>query len=123
MDDMKLIVKILGLIREMEKSGEYNSAVFSEKCLKCPQRQIDTLAFKLKKAGYIDGLMTTEDIDNCDNMILWQYSSPEVTLSGIEYMNENSAFKNAKEQLKELGAAGASAMASGLLNRFFQQGG
>lgn len=122
MDDMKLIVKILGLIREMEKTGEYNSAVFSEKCLKCPQRQIDTLALKLKKAGYIDGLITTEDIDNCGNTILWQYSSPEVTLSGIEYMNENSAFKKAKEQLAELGVAGTSAMASSLLGRFIQGG-
>lgn len=120
MDDMKLIVKILGLIREMEKSGEYNSAVFSEKCLKCPQRQIDTLALKLKKAGYIDGLITAEDIDNCESMILWQYSSPEVTLPGIEYMNENGAFKKAKEQLTELGAAGASAMANTLLGRFLQ---
>lgn len=122
MDDMKLIVKILGLIREMEKTGEYNPAVFSEKCLKCPQRQIDTLALKLKKAGYIDGLITTEDIDNCGNTILWQYSSPEVTLSGIEYMNENSAFKKAKEQLAELGVTGASAMASSLLGRFIQGG-
>lgn len=122
MDDMKLIVKLLGLIREMEKSGEYNPAIFSEKCLKCPQRQIDTLALKLKRAGYIDGLITTEDINNCENMVLWKYSTPEVTLSGIEYMNENSAFKKAKEQLAELGVAGASAMASSLLGRFLQGG-
>lgn len=98
MDDMKLIVKILGLIREQEKEGVYNAIVFSEECLKCPQRQIDTLALKLKKAGYIDGLLTTEDINNCENMVLWQHSKPEITLSGIEYMNENSAFRKAKEQ-------------------------
>lgn len=118
MDDMKLIVKILGLIREQEKEGVYNTIVFSEECLKCPQRQIDTLALKLKKAGYIDGLLTTEDINNCKNMLLWQHSKPEITLSGIEYMNENSAFRKAKEQLKELGITSATAMASNLLTRF-----
>lgn len=119
MDDMKLIVKILGLIREMEKAGGYNSSCFSEKCLKCPQRQIDTLALKLKQAGYVDGLITTEDINSCENAVLWQYSTPTVTLLGIEYMNENSAFNKAKKQLAELGAVSASAMANGLLGRFF----
>lgn len=119
MTDMKLIVKLLGIISEQEKAREYNPLMFNEHCIGCPQAQIDCLAKKLQDAGYVSGLMTTEDIDNCDdNLILWELSKPSITLAGIEYMETNSAFLKAKKSLSEAMISTGKTAISILLGRF-----
>lgn len=121
MNSMKLIVKIMGLVSEQEKSREYNPNVFNTHCLGCPQSEIDGIAIKLQNAGYIEGLMTTEDIDNADDSVLWAYSRPTVTIKGIEYMETNNAFNKVKSNLKSAAQVVTNAAAKALLNRFLME--
>lgn len=121
MNSMKLIVKILGLVSEQEKAKKYNPNVFTSHCLGCQQSEIDGIAMKLQNAGYIEGLMTTEDIDNADDAVLWACSHPAVTIAGIEYMETNSAFNKVKGDMRTAMQIGANAAANALLNKFLME--
>ena len=110
MSDMKTIVRLLTAIRTAEEKPVWDPAYVSEKVLKTSERERDILAVKLQKAGLIEGLITTEGIDNAPkNTVLWEQSEPEVTLKGIEYMETDSAFLKAA---KEIGKAGVGIAAS-----------
>lgn len=115
MDNMKLTAKILLLISESENEGKHDPMVYSESCLKCPQRQIDACVIRLKNAGYVDGLYTTENIDNCEDSVLWGCSKPRLTLAGVEYMSSNDSFRKAKEELRKFMAESTGAFAAHLL--------
>lgn len=105
MNDFKVIARLLGAIRSCE-GGPFNVAAVSPEALGTTERQRDVLAVKLQNAGKISGLITTEDIDNAPLMVLWEQSSPEVTLEGLEYIATCDPLKSAA---KELVAASTSA--------------
>lgn len=104
MNDMKTIVRLLTAIRAAEERPVWDPSFVSEKVLKASARERDILACKLQKAGLIEGLITTEGIDNAPkNTVLWEQSEPEVTLKGIEYMETDSTFLKAAKEIGKMG--------------------
>ena len=119
MDDFKIIVRLLAAIRASETERTFNPALVDEKVLRTTAAKRDNLAIKLQKAGYVDGLITTEDIDNAPLEVLWNLSKPEVTLSGLEYLQENKAVKKAGQEIKNAGISFASQTIASIVNGWF----
>lgn len=106
MDDFKIIARLLAAIRAGEGQQPFNCALVDEKVIKAPEAKRDALAIKLQKSGLIEGLFIVDDIDGQPRpVVMWQYSSPAVTLSGLEYIDSNSALKKAIKEIKDAGIA------------------
>lgn len=118
MEDFKIIVRLLAAIQASEESPVFNTALVDAKVLHTTEAKRDGLAIKLQKAGYIEGLITTEDIDNAPDAVLWGMSKPSVTLAGLEYMQENSAVRKAVDELKQTGIQIAAQTVAAVINRW-----
>lgn len=113
MDDFKIIARLLGAIRAGEEDGVFNVNLVDEKVLKTTAKKRDSLAIKLQKKNYIDGLLTTEDIDNMpEPCVLWAYSHPTITLDGLEYIATNAPLQKAMREIKEAGISLAAQIVS-----------
>ena len=95
MDDFKIIVRLMAAIRASEEKGFFDQSLVDEKVLHTTAAKRDNLAIKLQKEGYVEGLVTTEDIDNAPLAVLWNLSTPSVTLRGLEYLKDNKAAQKA----------------------------
>jgi hypothetical protein len=112
--DFKTIARILGAIRSCE-GRPFDMAAVSPEALGVTEAQRDVLAVKLQHAGKVDGLVTTEDIDNAPLRVLWEQSSPEVTLDGLEYMATCEPLRRAARKVVSASvSAAASATAAAL---------
>ena len=103
MNDFKVMVRLLLAIQKSEENPPFTSALVSEKALKANSKTRDLLAMKLQNAGYIEGLITTEDIDNAPVEVLWSNSKPAITLEGLKYMATNKPLNKAVKEMKEIG--------------------
>lgn len=104
MDDFKIIAQLLAAVRIGEGQKVFNCALVDEKVIKAPAAKRDSLAIKLQKEGLIAGLFVLDDIDNQPYpAVMWEYSHPEITLAGLEYIQTNSALKSALRELKDIG--------------------
>lgn len=101
MDDFKIIARILAAIQAAGGQKVFNTALVDEKVVRAPAEKRDTLAVELQKSGYVDGLFIIDDINNAPTTVMWQYSHPKVTLSGLEYMKENSALQKALKEIRD----------------------
>ena len=86
MNGFKVIACILGAIRANETAIAPSWAALDPPPLGADERTRDALAVKLQHAGYVDGLITSEDVDNAPLVVMWAQSRLEVTLDGQEYM-------------------------------------
>ena len=101
MDVFKLIYRILKQIRALELSEEPDLALLSPDALKATEIERDNILLKMQEEGLIAGLAVIEVIDRQQKpFIMWQRSMPRVTMKGLEYMEENSMMKKAKNILK-----------------------
>ena len=101
MDVFKLIYRILKQIRVLELVEEPDLALLSPDALKATEIERDNILLKMQEEGLIAGLVVIEVIDRQQKpFIMWQRSMPRVTLKGLEYMEENSMMKKAKNLLK-----------------------
>ena len=101
MDDFRIIYRILKQIRSMELSEEPCDTFLDPEILKTTAPKRDNLVLKLLDSGYITGIRIIDGIDG-QRMphILWASSRPSVTLQGLEYLEENSMMKKAKDLAK-----------------------
>ena len=106
MNDFKIIARLLAAIKASEESPVFDVALVDEKVIKATAKQRDNLAIKLQKAGYIEGLTVIDDIDNQTvPYIAWNQSKPAITLSGLEWMDNNDSLKKAVKEIKEMGTS------------------
>ncbi|WP_058270443.1 YjcQ family protein [Olsenella massiliensis] len=116
MNDFTVIARLLAAIRAYD-GKPFNAAAVSPAALKTDEATRDLLALKLQNAGYIEGLITTEDIDNAPQCVLWRSSSPSITLAGLEYAQECKPLHKAIQTLaQDAVTAAVSATASGITN-------
>ncbi len=115
MNDFTIIARILGAIRAYD-GKPFNAAAVSPAALKTDEATRDLLAIKLQNAGYIEGLITSEGIDNCMSpCVFWESSAPSITLAGLEYAQECKPLHKAIQTLaQDAVAAAVSATASGI---------
>ena len=102
MDDFCLIAKLLAAIKSSEDDERFNIALVDEKALKTTAAHRDMLAFKLKQAGYIDGLCVIDDVNGMSRpAVLWERSKPYITIAGMEYIQSSDPLRAAINSLKE----------------------
>ena len=104
MRDFKTIARILGAIRSCE-GRPFDVAAVSPEAMGVSEEQRDVLACKLQRAGKVDGLITTEDIDGAPLRVLWAQSAPEVTMEGLEYMATCEPLRSAARDVMGVSAA------------------
>lgn len=120
MDDFKVIARLLAAIKAGEDDPPFDVALVSPKALKTTELKRDRLALKLQKAGYIDGLFVVDDIDNLpEPVVLWDSSSPSITLDGLEYIATNTTLRKAGAEIKAFAADVAAKAVSNSLNCMF----
>lgn len=119
MDDFKTIARLLAAIRQGELNPPFNVSLVDEKVLRTTARNRDLLAIKLRDAGYIDGLVTTEDIDNAPIEVLWQYSNPTITIKGMEFMQTSKPLHEAGGRLKGISTDIAAKVVQAQINQMF----
>lgn len=117
MNDFKIIARLMAAIQASEETEVFNEAFVDERVLETTAKTRDNLARKLQRAGLIEGLVTTEDIDNAPFKVLWKLSKPSVTLAGLQYMQENSAFRKAWDELKDASIQNVSQTISAVIGR------
>ena len=112
MKDFQTMVRLLAAIRAGE-GKPFNTALVDERVLKTYDAERDALACKLQREGYIDGLYIIETLDEGPDTVLWEQSRPEVTIKGLELMQNSEPLRKAAEELKNAAVQTAAAMVAG----------
>ena len=92
MDNFKAIYRIL---RYLEKAMDYDEPdmeAISAEALGITKQRWAALLEMLVRSGYIDGVSVKR---STDGTFLLSVSLPRVTLSGLEYLKENSMMRKA----------------------------
>ena len=101
-DQLKLMARLLAAVRTGEGAVPFNVALVDPSVLRCTAGERDRMALKLRKEGYIDGLFVIDGIDNARaDLIRWDLSEPEVTVSGLVFMDENEPLKKAFREISD----------------------
>ena len=103
MEEFRVIYRLLKAVAAYERAEEKSLLWFEPDRLRTTVRERDRLAVKLLRAGYIAGLNVLDDIDNqMAPVVLWNASRPEITLAGMEYLEENSLMRRAAALAREI---------------------
>ena len=98
MEEFKLMARLLAAIRVSEDKEVFDLNLVSEQVLNTTARRRDKMAMKLQNAGYITGIVKLDGIDNLEeDIIMWNESKPEVTIKGLEYIQNSEPLRKQKE--------------------------
>lgn len=100
MEQFKQIYRILSILHKAMDLEEWDSKLLSPEALGISLPMWSRLMAMLLKEGYITGGETWESFDVSYPKV--KLSRPEITLKGLEYLEENSLMKKAGEMLKEV---------------------
>lgn len=96
MDNFKIIYKILKALEKAMDSEEFDVRTISHEALKISYPRWEKTLIMLVKAGYIEGVVYTQCCGEYSPKIE-QPITPVITIKGLEYLEENSLMKKAKE--------------------------
>lgn len=99
-ENLKLIYKILNTLRDAMKFEEFDGNTIGYEWLGVPKPQWEKVMKMIAVNGYASGIKVLES-DNSTHIVL---TRPEITLKGLEYLEENALMNRAKELIK--GVAG-----------------
>ena len=100
MEQFKQIYRILSILRKAMDLEEWDSKLLSPEALGISLPMWSRLMAMLLKEGYITGGEAWGSFDVSYPKV--KLSRPEITLKGLEYLEENSLMKKAGEMLKEV---------------------
>ena len=100
MEQFKQIYRILSILRKAMDSEEWVRKLLSPEELGISLPMWSRLMAMLLKDGYITGGGAWESFDVSYPKV--KLVRPEITLKGLEYLEENSLMKKAGEMLKEV---------------------
>ena len=100
MEQFKQIYRILSILHKAMDLEEWDSKLLSPEALGISLPMWSRLMAMLLKEGYITGREEwgTFDVGNPKVKLM----RPEITLKGLEYLEENGLMKKAGEMLKEV---------------------
>ncbi len=103
-DDFFVIAyKILAYLYACLKAGEDpDLEEISCSRLKIPEKYWYSIIRMLYREGYIDGVKEIKAPGSSETF--YSFGCPEITIKGIEYLQDNSMMKKARDALKELKA-------------------
>ena len=100
MEQFKQIYRILSILHKAMDLEEWDSKLLSPEALGVSLPMWSRIMAMLLKEGYITGGESWESFDvSCPKVKLVR---PEITLKGLEYLEENSLMKKAGEMIKEV---------------------
>lgn len=100
MEQFKQIYRILSILHKAMDLEEWDSKLLSPEALDISRPMWSRLMAMLLKEGYITGGEAWEPFDVSYTKV--KLVRPEITLKGLEYLEENSLMKKAGEMLKEI---------------------
>lgn len=100
MEQFKQIYRILSILHKAMDLEEWDSELLSPEALGISLPMWSRLMAMLLKEGYITGGEAWGSFDVSYPKV--KLSRPEITLKGLEYLEENSLMKKAGEMLKEV---------------------
>lgn len=98
MDDFRLIYKILKILQKAMDYEEFDKEALSFENLGLTKPKWSRIMTMLLKEGYISGGQTWNAAD-CDYPRV-MLTRPEITLKGLEYLEDNSLMKKAANLAK-----------------------
>ena len=100
MEQFKQIYRILSIRHKAMDLEEWDSELLSPEALSISLPMWSRLMAMLLKEGYITGGAVWESFDVSYPKV--KLVRPEITLKGLEYLEENGLMKKAEEMLKEV---------------------
>ena len=100
MEQFKQIYRILSILHKAMDLEEWDSELLSPEALGISLPMWSRLMAMLLKEGYITGGESWESFDVSYPKV--KLVRPEITLKGLEYLEENSLMKKAGEMIKEV---------------------
>ena len=100
MEQFKQIYRILSILHKAMDLEEWDSKLLSPEALGISLPMWSRLMAMLLKEGYITGGEVWESFDVSYPKV--KLVRPEITLKGLEYLEENGLMKKAEEMLKEV---------------------
>lgn len=97
MDDFKIIYRILKCIYASMDFDDFNRECLSPEVLHVSQNKVDALLVMLAKDGLVDNVKVIRYPGGADAVKF--IGKPALTLKGLEYLEDNSMMKRAKEAL------------------------
>lgn len=96
----KIIYKILLILRDAMEFEKFDSNSISHEALGISYPLWCRLIYMLYKEGYIEGIQEWKPIDS--DFVKIALVRPEITLKGLEYLEENSLMQKAKNLAKDV---------------------
>lgn len=97
MEEFRTIYRILKILREAMEYEEFDIAAISPDFLGISKPKWEQLMAMLVKNGYIEGVTVIPLLGRQAGIKL---SNPQITLKGLEYLQENSMMKKAANLAK-----------------------
>ena len=91
MDNFKVIYKILKMLEKALDYEELDANAFSCENLGLSENRRDSILVMLQESGYKKGVVIVE----CLSGRAVNFSGMQITLKGLEYLNENSLMRKA----------------------------
>ena len=98
----RTIYRILKTLLKYAGRQDFSNELISAKELRVSYEEWSYIMILLQKSGYIDGVVYTQGFSQRFPEIV-DIRSVGITLSGIEYVEENSTMKKVGEILKSVG--------------------
>lgn len=96
---MKTVYRILKIIDLSRDKEDFNfDQEFNLEKLEIDEKRFEDILETLNENGYIKGIKISRSISGSSTI---SFSSPRLTLTGMEYLEENTAMKNVYKALKE----------------------
>ena len=98
----RTMYRILKTLLKYAGRQDFTNELISAKKLGVSYEEWSYIMILLQKSGYIEGVVYTQTLSQRFPEIV-DIDRVEITLSGIEYVEENSTMKKVGEMLKEVG--------------------
>lgn len=115
MEDFKLFAKVMAMLMACENGTPWEESLLSPESLGIsPEKQVATLK-RLQEDGLIRGVTFTRYIHQQEETAAFA-QKPYVTIAGLQFMEENSLFKKAAQEVKAALASAAAQTAAHILS-------
>lgn len=101
MNDFTVIYRILNAFQKAMDEDSFNSDIISAERLKISENRRKKLLIQLIKNGYIENVEIKRYFDE-DTPDIVIPPTATITLKGLEYLEDNSMMKRAKEVMKDI---------------------
>lgn len=98
MDNFKIIYKILKILEKSMDLEEFDKESISKERLELSEARWSRIMAMMVSEGYVTGIQVWNSFDCSYPRIC--VARPEITLKGLEYLEENTLMKKAAEMAK-----------------------